>query len=138
MALDPQRPRLIHLFVSASLGPNNFCEREGSLSELGNEGLLKVAHKWTRILSRLSYRFSEQTCHVRKLPSSTCTPLPVFISLIGDLVVTTVPCSRRSLASSALQYLGTDIVDVVVALSNASGSEVWDIVQSMGKSVLTV
>ena len=47
VALDPQRPRLIHLFVSASPGPTDFCEREGSLSELSNEGLLKVAHRWT-------------------------------------------------------------------------------------------
>ena len=28
------------------------------------------------------------------------------------------------------KYLDTDIVGIVVALSNASGSEVWDIVQS--------
>ena len=39
MASDPQRPRLIHLFVSVLLGPTNFFELEGSLSELGNEGL---------------------------------------------------------------------------------------------------
>ena len=32
--------------------------------------------------------------------------------------------SRRSFASGALKYLGTDMVGVVVTVSNASGSEV--------------
>ena len=39
----------------------DLCERNGLSSGLQNVELLKVAHRWTRVLSGLSYRFSEQT-----------------------------------------------------------------------------
>ena len=94
MALDPQRPRPIHFSVRASPGPTDLCERNGL------SGGLK---KWNCSMWPTDGHDACQSCrtgsllgHVRKSPSSTCTPLLVSISLIGDLFVTTVPCSRWS------------------------------------------
>ena len=95
MALDPQRPRPIHLSVNASPGLTDLCERNGLPSGLQNMKLLKWptdGHESclgcrTGSLSRLS--------HVRKYRLHLYAT-PCFHLLIGDLVVTTVPCSRRS------------------------------------------
>ena len=41
LAFDPQRPWPLHLSVSASPGPTDLCERNGSLSGLRNENCAK-------------------------------------------------------------------------------------------------
>ena len=132
MAVDPQRPRPVHLSVSASPG-KVLCERKGMSSGLQTwncstwptDGHESCQGCRTGSLSRLS--------HVRNYrPHLHATPC-FHLSDPVDLVVTTVPFSRRSFALGALSIPRHRHIDVVVALSNASGSEVRDIVQSMGK-----
>ena len=104
VALDPQRPRPIHLFVSASPGPTDFCERERSLSGLSDEELLKVVEQWgflpqmdtSLVRAVVPALRADLTMWENYRPTSR-TPLPVSISVIGGLDDTTVPRSKLEL-----------------------------------------